>query len=166
MLAQPYGYPSVMSSYAFTPGPGGRDAGPPSNAAGETNTVSCATSLETAIIGQWVCEHRDPLIAGMVSFRRVVAGADISRWWDNGGNAIAFSRGDKGFVAINRESTTLTATIGTGLSAGLYCDVVTGGRNATGTGCVGTTVTVEAAGSVQITLASNSAIAIHVGERL
>ena len=37
--------------------------------------------------------------------RRVVAGTDVNHWWDNGANAIAFSRGDKGFVAINREAT-------------------------------------------------------------
>jgi alpha-amylase len=166
MLGQTYGYPSIMSSYAFAPGPGGRDIGPPSSGSGETNDVVCAASLETAVIGQWVCEHRDPFIARMVAFRRTVAGADISRWWDNGANAIAFSRGDKGFVAINRESASVTATIGTGLSAGSYCDVLTGGRNATGTACVGTTLTIDAAGSVQLTLPANSAVAIHAGTRL
>jgi alpha-amylase len=166
MLAQPYGYPSTMSSYAFAPGPGGRDAGPPSNGAGETNSVTCATSLETAVIGQWVCEHRDPFIARMVSFRRAVAGTDINAWWDNGANAVAFSRGDKGFVAINRESAPVAATIGTGLSAGTYCDVLTGGRSAAGTECVGTSVTVGATSIVQLTLESNSAIAILTGTRL
>jgi alpha-amylase len=166
MLAQPYGYPSIMSSYAFTPGPAGRDAGPPSNGAGETNSVSCASSLETAVIGQWVCEHRDQVIAGMVSFRHVVAGTEISGWWDNGANAIAFSRGDRGFVVINRESAPLTVALGTGLSAGTYCDVLTGGRSAVGASCVGTSVSVGATGGVQITLGANSAIAIHVGARL
>jgi alpha-amylase len=166
MLAQPYGYPSIMSSYAFAPGPGGRDAGPPSNAAGETNSVSCAASLETAVIGQWVCEHRDPAIARMVDFRRVVAGTGISGWWDNGANAIAFARGDRGFVAINRESAPVTATLGTGLSAGTYCDLLTGGRGPAGANCVGTSVTVDAAGSVQVTLGANTAIAIHAGTRL
>lgn len=165
MLAQPYGYPSIMSSYAFAPGPAGRDVGPPSNAAGETNSVSCASSLETAVIGQWVCEHRDPYIAGMVGFRRAVAGTGISGWWDNGANAIAFSRGTTGFVAINRESAAVTATIGTGVAAGTYCDVLTGGRNAAGTGCVGTSVTVNPAGTVLVTLGANSAIAIHTGTR-
>ena len=143
MLAQPYGYPSIMSSYAFAPGPGGRDIGPPSNTAGETNDVTCAASLETAVIGEWVCEHRDPSIARMVAFRRAVAGTDITGWWDNGANAIAFSRGDKGFVAINRESTAVAATITTGLAAGTYCDVLTGGRAGSGTACVGTSVAVR-----------------------
>jgi alpha-amylase len=163
MLAQPYGYPSILSSYAFAC-PSGNAMGPPSDATGATNDVACASNLETATIGQWVCEHRDAYIAGMVRFRRVVAGSDINHWWDNGANAIAFSRGDKGFVAINRESAALTASIPTGLAAGTYCDVLTGGRN--GTVCAGTSVLVDATGSVQITLASNSAVAIHTGTRL
>ena len=166
MLAQPYGYPSVMSSYAFERGPGGRDAGPPSNGVGETNTVSCGTSLETVAAGQWVCEHRDPIVARMVSFRRAVAGTDISRWWDNGANAIAFSRGDKGFVAINRESIPVSLMTGTGLPPGTYCDVLTGGRAASQADCVGTRVSVDAGGSVQIVLAATSAVAIHVGVKL
>ena len=28
----------------------------------------------------------------------------VTNWWDNGGDAIAFGRGAKGFVAINHES--------------------------------------------------------------
>ena len=165
MLAQPYGHPSIMSSYAFDRTTQlGRERGPPSDASGATNNVTCASSLETATIGTWVCEHRDPSIAGMVRFRREVAGADVNRWWDNGANAIAFSRGDKGFVAINRESSTLDVTVATGLAAGTYCDVLTGGLQ--GTACAGTIVTVDTAGMVQLSLPANSAIAIHTGARL
>src|SRR5437899_7054022 len=94
MLAQPYGYPSVLSSYAFDC-PDGNAVGPPSDANGWTMAVTCASSLETAARGQWVCEHRDPSILRMVSFRHAVAGTSINHWWDNGANAIAFSRGDK-----------------------------------------------------------------------
>src|SRR6266513_5049210 len=61
MLAQPYGYPSILSSYVFAC-PSGNDMGPPSDAGGNTNNVICASSLETATVGQWVCEHRDPSI--------------------------------------------------------------------------------------------------------
>src|SRR5207249_4503047 len=110
MLAQPYGYPSILSSYAFNC-PVGNSMGPPSDANGNTNDLTCATSLETATIGQWVCEHRDPYIRNLVSFRRVVAGTGVNHWWDDGDNAIAFSRGDKGFVAINNESTTVAAAV-------------------------------------------------------
>lgn len=163
MLAQPYGYPSILSSYAFAY-PSGNSMGPPSDASGNTNDVVCASSLETATIGQWVCEHRDPYILRMVGFRRVVAGADVNHWWDNGANAIAFSRGDKGFVAINREATALAQTIATGLPAGTYCDRISGGK--TGSTCAGTTIIVAADGTVALALPARMAIAIDQTTRL
>jgi alpha-amylase len=165
MLAQPYGYPSIMSSYAFDRDTqAGDDAGPPSDGTGMTTNVRCAARIETAVIGEWVCEHRDPVIARMIGFRRVVAGTELTHWWDNDANAIAFSRGDRGFVAINRESVPVTASVATGLAAGVYCDLLSGGRS--GTTCAGTSVTIAPAGGVQLTLPPNSAIAIHTGTRL
>jgi alpha-amylase len=128
--------------------------GPPSDASGWTTAVSCAASLETATVGTWVCEHRDPHILNMVSFRRVVAGSDINHWWDNGANAIAFTRGNKGFVAINNGSTPLDTTISTGMAAGNYLDLLTG-----------TAVVVDATGAVHVTLASKTAIAIDTTTR-
>jgi alpha-amylase len=163
MLAEPYGYPSVLSSYAFVC-PSGNSMGPISDADGWTLPVACASSLETATLGQWVCEHRDPSIRNMVGFRRVVAGTDVNHWWDNGANAIAFSRGDKGFVAINLETIQLSTTVATGLAPGTYCDRLTGG--VAGTACAGTTVVVDGTGAVQLDLASMSAIAIDITTRL
>lgn len=165
MLAQPYGYPSVMSSYAFDRGTqAGRDMGPPSDAAGATKPVACAASLETAAIGTWVCEHRDPSILRMVAFRREVAGTDVNHWWDDGSNAIAFSRGAKGFVAINREASPVAATVATGLAAGTYCDLLTGGRN--GSSCAGTSVVIDGSGAIALNLAANTAVAVTAASRL
>ena len=163
MLAQPYGFPSILSSYGFAC-PIGNSMGPPSDAGGHTNDVSCASSLETAAIGQWVCEHRDPAIRTMVAFRRLVAGTDVNHWWDNGANAIAFSRGDKGFVAINGELTPLTVSVKSGLAAGVYCDLLTGGPGPTG--CIGTRLVVDATGTVQLQLNPTSAVAIDIAARL
>jgi alpha-amylase len=162
MLAQPYGYPSILSSYAFDC-PVGNSMGPPSDAGGNTRDVTCAASLETATVGTWVCEHRDPAIRNMVGFRRAVRGTGITHWWDNGANAIAFSRGDRGFVAITRETATVTATVATGLPPGTYCDRLTGGL--VGAACAGTAVVVDATGAVDLDLGSNSAIAIDVTTR-
>jgi alpha-amylase len=162
MLAQPYGYPSILSSYAFNC-PVGNAMGPPSDAGGNTNAVTCASSLETASIGQWVCEHRDPYIRNMVRFRSVVAGTDINHWWDDASNAIAFSRGDKGFVAINNASAAVAASITTGMPAGTYCDRVSGGL--VGSACAGTAVVVDATGTVQLNLQARSAIAIDAATR-
>jgi len=153
MLAQPYGYPSVLSSYAFDC-PDGNAVGPPSDANGWTMAVTCASSLETAARGQWVCEHRDPSILRMVSFRHLVAGTSINHWWDNGANAIAFSRGDKGFVAINDETTSLDTTINTGMAAGTYLDLISGNP-----------VQLDPAGAVHLTLAPRSSLAIDTATR-
>ena len=159
MLAQPYGYPSILSSYAFSR-PAQNDMGPPSDANGNTNDVVCADSLETAVVGQWVCEHRDPYLLRMVAFRHVVAGSDVNHWWDDGANAIAFSRGDKGFVVINHEAAPLSTSLATGLPAGNYCDLLTGGVGASS--CVGTVVSVAVDGTVEVNLRANSALVIDV----
>jgi len=153
MLAEPYGYPSILSSYVFSC-PSENSLGPPSDANGWTTAVACASSLETAAAGQWVCEHRDPSILKMVSFRRVVAGSDINHWWDNGASAIAFSRGDKGFVAINNETIGLDTTITTGMAAGTYLDLI-----------AGSSVLIDSSHAVHLTLPARSAIAIDTATR-
>jgi len=157
MLAQPYGYPSILSSYAFSR-PQENSMGPASDANGWTLPVACASSLSSAADDQFVCEHRDPYILRMVAFRRYVAGTDQNHWWDDGANAIAFSRGSKGFVAISRESTAVTATVATGMPPGTYCDLLTGGISAGS--CVGASVVVDSTGSVHLSLQPNTAIAI------
>jgi alpha-amylase len=154
MLAQPYGYPSILSSYAFSC-PSENSTGPVSDANGWTLPVTCAASLESATTsGQWVCEHRDPSIRNMVSFRRVVAGTDVNHWWDDGANAIAFSRGDKGFVAINGNAARLAVSVPTGMAPGTYADLLTGAA-----------VVVDSTGTVQIDLTPRSALAIDVATR-
>lgn len=155
LLAWPYGYPALMSSYAFT----NADAGPPSDANGNTigpwatGTLNCGTT--------WICEHRRRAIGNMVAFHNVTQAAfSVSNWWDNGANQIAFSRGALGFVAINKEGSALTRTFTTGLPAGTYCDVIHG--DPSGTTCSGPTVTVDSAGRATITVAAMDAVALHV----
>ena len=163
MLAHPYGYPKVMSGYAFDrDSQVGRDMGPPSDTEGATLPVVCADSLEAARLGDWVCEHRDPVIAAMVEFRSVVAGTAITDWWDNGGDAIAFSRGDRGLVAMSLEPDTVTVAAATSLADGTYCDILTGGVAASG--CAGTVVTVSG-GQVELDLAPGGAVAVHAEAR-
>jgi len=114
--------------------------------------------IDPATVGQWVCEHRDPSIRSMVRFRRAVTGTNVNHWWDNGANAIAFTRGDKGFVAINGETSAVAALVATGLPPGIYCDLITGGVS--GSSCAGTIIEVDSAGVVQVSLAARTAIAI------
>ena len=46
-------------------------------------------------------------------------GQPVTNWWDNGNDAIAFGRGDKGFLVINNEDNQIDQTLQTGLSSGM-----------------------------------------------
>ncbi|CAM5315802.1 alpha-amylase [Streptomyces fumanus] len=137
MLAWPYGSPDINSGYEFSD----PDAGPPSGGA-----VSACWQ------NGWKCQHAWPEIKSMVAFRNAVRGEAVTNWWDNGGDAIAFGRGGKGFVAINHESGSLTRTYQTSLAAGTYCDVQSN-----------RTVTVNGSGQFTATLGSNTALALYTG---
>lgn len=161
MLAQPYGYPKVMSSYSFdNTTQAGRDAGPPGTAPG------CASSLEAVTTpGQWVCEHRDPAIANMVAFRHAVAGTAETNWWDDRANAIAFARAGKGFVVINGEASSAIAaqSFATGLAQGNYCDVLAGGISTVPGTCAGQMIAVDSGGNATISLAPLTGLVLQAG---
>ncbi len=168
MLAWPYGYPSIMSSYAFDASTtAGTDAGPPEDADGNTNSVYPTGSNTPNCFDQtpgvgWVCEHRWRPIGNMVAFRNYTNAAwHIDNWWDNGNNQIAFGRGDRGFVVINREDATLSRTFQTGMLTGVYCDVTDGDFDAATGTCSGPTVTVGPDGQATISVSPFSAVAIY-----
>lgn len=63
----------------------------------------------------------------MVQFRNIAGNEPVQNWWDDGNYQIAFSRGNKAFVAINIENgKQLQNQIRTGLPAGRYCDIISG----------------------------------------
>merc|ERR1711976_44925 len=131
MMAHDYGEPRVMSSYDFNDG----DQGPPQQAPGS----GCGNG--------WICEHRWSMIANMAMFRGAVDGTSVTNWVNGGDNQIAFSRGNKGFVAINGGSGWWKGSISTGMPDGEYCDLMQG--NPTSTGCSGPTIRVSG-GKAQI----------------
>jgi hypothetical protein len=182
MLAYLYGHPSVMSSYYWSQNPGsnaGDSKGPPgatapfvSGSGADTRPVygpgqaageypaNCSDAFED---GKWVCGHRRTPIANMVRFRRVTAGEPVTDWQTVSPHHIAFGRGGKGFVAINREGSAATASYQTGLPAGRYCDITQGELTPDGQGCTGRIVTVDASGQiVNQSLGAMDALAIHV----
>ncbi|MFF9627935.1 carbohydrate binding domain-containing protein [Streptomyces fradiae] len=150
MLAHPYGAPSVHSGYEF----GDRNTGAPNG-----------NSVRACYSDGWSCQHSWRQIANMVAFRNASEGTGVTDWWDNGNNAVAFGRGGKAFVAVNREGGSLTRTFQTSLPAGTYCDVQHGDPTANG-GCTGTTYTVGSDGRFTATIGGNDAVALHVGARL
>lgn len=151
MMAWPYGYPQIMSSYEWS----NHDQGPPT-----TGASSCANG--------WLCEHRIRAIKNMVAFRNNTNSAFVtSNVWDNGNNQLAFGRGGRGYVVINREdSGTLTRTFATGMPAGTYCDIIHADFNYKTGVCSGATITVNTSGNASFSVNSRDAVAFHVGAKV
>ncbi|XP_050462477.1 alpha-amylase 2-like [Cataglyphis hispanica] len=159
MLAYPYGHPRIMSSFAFTD----PNKGPPADSDG--NIISPEISNGQCVNG-WVCEHRWPQIYHMAHFRNLVNDEPVENWWTDGKNQIAFSRGSKGFIALNVEGD-LSEKLQTGLPAGTYCDVMTG--NVVNGQCTGKSVQVDSDGRALIEILSDEsegALALHIQAKL
>ena len=62
----------------------------------------------------------------MVKFRNIVGDQPVTNWWNNNDNQIAFSRGNKGFIAINNDNFNLNQKLKTNLPKGVYCDIISG----------------------------------------
>jgi len=140
MLAWPYGYPMVMSSYRFEDG----DQGPPAS-----SPITSGGKCDEA----WVCEHRRPAIAGMVGFRNAVDGTEATDWQTPGDTTVAFGRGDRGFVVINLGNEPFSGTLQTRMPPGTYCNAVTA--------CEGDPIQVENDGNIRVSVPPMSAVAIH-----
>ena len=159
MLAWPYGYPQLMSSYAFD----NTDAGPPSDREGHTKQIYQGN--QPNCFNEWKCEHRWRPIANMVAFRNnTLSDWHVDNWWSNGKNQIAFSRGDKGFLVINKEDTTLDRNFQTGMAGGRYCNVIEG--DFVNGNCTGPVITVNGDGAAKFTLSAKTAAAIHIGAKI
>ena len=152
MLAYPYGYPKVMSSYEYN---GNTDAGAPNVNVHNSGNLQCFGS-------NWKCEHRWSYIAGAAQFRDATSDRfEVTDWWDNNANQIAFGRGDKGFVAINKEDFALNANLQTSMLPGTYCNVLKGGIDEQTDACVDEKIIVKSDGSINANLSSFDAFAIH-----
>lgn len=161
MLAHPYGTVRTMSSYEF------EDplVGPPQD------KLERIVSPIFDSFGQcgpgWVCEHRWPQISNMVDFKNIVGDSELHGWWDNGGNQIAFCRGNSGFIAFNNDSEDMSKVLQTCLPAGRYCDVISGLASANGQ-CSGKTIIVAENGEAVIEIGMSEydgVLAIHIGRR-
>ena len=148
MMAWPYGYPEIMSSYEWSDA----NQGPP-----VAGASTCANG--------WLCEHRIRAIANMVSFaNNTNAQFRVTNYWDNGNNQMAWGRGGLGFVAINREdSAGLSRTFATGMAAGNYCDIIHADFNYSTGACSGASIIVDASGNATFSVSTHDAVAFHAG---
>lgn len=116
----------------------------------------------------WICEHRWRQMYNMVGFRNEVKGTFVENWWDNWSNQIAFSRGNKGFIAFNGQfGVDMRVWLQTGMPDGIYCDIITG--SLVDNCCTGRNVTVYADGKSEIILpneAEDGVLAFHMGSRV
>ena len=148
MLAYPYGYPMVMSSYRFEDdGQGPPDSSPLDASDG------CGT--------EWVCEHRRPAITNMVAFRKATAAADVVNWRISDDKTISFGRGDIGHVVINVSEQAIEIEVPSGLPTGRYCDVIA--NSVGGKDCDQARIGVND-GVMTVSMEPLSAIAILVGD--
>ena len=112
MLAHPYGYPMLMSSYAFD-----EDDDPVPTTSPHDADRGCSAD--------WVCEHRRGLARRMVAFRKAVATLPLGSW-HIADSVVAFSRGSKGQILINTGDLPVETKVATNLPDGLYEDLLGG----------------------------------------
>lgn len=149
MLAHPYGYPILMSSFYFSD----YDQGPPSVPVHDGSTLHCKDGAT------WVCEHRWTPIANMVAWRNAAGTADMTNWQVGNGNQIAFGRGTSAFIAMNRGSGTWCTSLKTSMPSGTYCNIIQSTNRAS---CP--TVTVSQ-GGLDVCVPPLGAVAIHVNAK-
>jgi len=117
------------------------DVGPPHESDWTISDVQVDSTTQQCL-GDWVCEHRWPVIKAMVEFRSVAEGTALRHWWSDGQRQIAFARAGRAFIAINHDaSKTMNVNLYTSLPAGVYCDVTSGQLTPDLSGCTGRSVT-------------------------
>ena len=152
MLAEGYGTPEVYASFAWT----NSDDSPPADANGFVTDTDCNKG--------WVCQDRFTGVANMVGWHNYVGDAAIANWADDGVNLIAFSRGHRGWIAINNATSAKTRTFDTGLPSGTYCDIIHG--SVSHGSCSGPTITVGPGGMASVTVAAKDSVALDGAARL
>jgi alpha-amylase len=151
MLAHPFGYPKLMSSYYFS----GHDQGPPSSSVHNGDNVACGDGQP------WVCEHRWTGIANMVAWRKSAGKAAVEHFQKQSGNTIAFCRGGAACVALNRGGGDWSATVSFSVPAGKYCNVIVSDDTSS---CP--QIEVKGDGSASFKVPPVGAVAVHVGKQI
>lgn len=185
LLSEKYGSPMLYTGYAF----GDPNESPAYGAGNYMKDAVCAspatrispTASSSYKPGQFVCLQRWTSIKGMIAWRDAVGEADKTNMYApklgaaNAG-AYGFGRSGKGYVLINSKASTIKLSkVATGMKAGTYCDMVTGGNKPITTkkvagknvrACVGAQIVVDKTGKVTTSVAAQSAFAIATTSKL
>lgn len=164
MLGWPYGHAQVHSGFGFT----NKDQGPPSASPYDNGAAKMGNSTS------WDFIHRWSEISNMVYLRATTSGADVRHFTIGTYDQIAFSRGTRGFVAINNDtSQVFSASVQTSLPAGVYCNVVHGKLIDSTNACASDSITIGADGKANIYIGPNNgntatvpAVALHINQKV
>ncbi|KAG8873343.1 hypothetical protein FRB97_006809 [Tulasnella sp. 331] len=152
-LSYPYGTPTILSSYDFSPSD--TDAAAPNGGYG--------TCYGAGGVNNWLCQHRWTAISGMINFFNEVGSSAVVNWVSDASTHIAYGRGALGHVGINLSGSSWSRSFATSLPSGTYCDIVHG--TVSGTSCSGPTITVSN-GAFTTTVVAYDAFGIHAGAKI
>lgn len=152
MLAFPYGYPMVGSSFFVRP-PG--DVPPMDAVHGDDGSISCGVGKG------WVCEHRLTAIANMVKWRAIAGQSQATDVSTLGPNTLAFCRGQAACVVMNRGTKAWEGQVPVSVPPGDYCNII-------GSDTVESCSLVEvrphgALAQASVRVPAVSAVAFHIG---
>ena len=99
----------------------------------------------------------------MVRWHHYVGSATRANFFTVDANAIAFSRGSRGWAAFNNGTSDTTIRVQTGLPKGTYCDTV---HDTMGGSCTGPTVRVNSTGFARVTVKAKDAVAFTRADRV
>lgn len=152
MLALPYGFPKVLSSFDFQ-AYGAEVPKTRAHSNGSRGPLNCGSGQP------WVCEHRWSSIANMFAWRRSAGDNVITKYSVPGGRHVHFCRGAGACIAVNSESVPWTVDLQLTLTSGSYCNVIV---STDANSCP--TVTVNN-GIARVTVPAMGAVALHSGAK-
>ena len=147
MLASDYGTPMLYSSYSFSD----YDQAPPLGSNGEVLDATCG------VRNGWNCQQKDESIVQMVGWRTKTMGLPVSNFAHKETYS-AWSKGERGFFAINASKKELSMSFQTSLPEGDYCNILLFSGDQTT--CPGSEIQVGQDGAVQLNLLPQSALAL------
>lgn len=161
LMADALGKPMLYTGYAFAD----ENDGPPAAANGYYKAAVCPKVANVPSnkykVGNFICMERWTSVKGMIQWRHEVGTAEMTNAI-SANQVLSFTRGT-GFFALNTKAVaSAKVSLNTGLPAGTYCDVYTGGAKAKKAGgkCVGAKIVVGANGVAKFTIPAMSAVAI------